>query len=301
MLKKIQPGWLLAAIGGQFMTYWLTGMEYLYLLKIFKLPRSPGIKQLSKAAIISLCFNQTVPSAGISGNLFYFRFLKRFNISREKILSLIIEELLIYYASMESFIIFLLCLLRLNCWHSTPLKNTLLTGMAIYPILGGIILLINRKGTLRDIYNKVKSIKWFKKKAISNEEDAYLKETIHLGLLIKNNRDLILKAYLLKLLISFADIFTLYVIFLGLGHTIPVYIISGAFIGTNIISLLPFAPGALILYESSMTYLFVSLGIPLSASIIATLVYRLLSFWLPMPAGTLLYRAWISNKQDTPA
>lgn len=293
LLKEVQPGWLIAALGGQILTYLLTGMEYKYLLSVFNTNENPGIRNLSKAAVISLCFNQTLPSAGISGNLFYFQFLQRFNISKGKIFSLVIEELLIYYASMELFIIFLLCIFKLHAWSSIPLKTTLLSGFFVYPVLGVLILLMNSTGTISRLYKKAVHTKWLKKIFKLNASEFHLNERIELGEIIKQHKQVILKAYVIKLLVSMADIFTLYVIFLGIGFTISPFFILAAYVATNIISLLPFAPGALVLYESSMTYFFVSMGIPMSPAIIVTLVYRLLSFWLPMPIGTFMYRKWL--------
>lgn len=296
LLKKVQVQWLLGALTCQLMTYIFTGQEYLILLKTYRLPKRPGIHDLSKAAIISLCFNQTVPSAGISGNLFYFQFLKRFDISRGKIFSLIIAELLIYYFSMEVFIIFLLLLFYLDAWSSVPLKTTLLSGLAIYPLLGGLIMLANKKGIFKSSYKKVMQIKWLKRILLTDQQEVHVGGHPGIGVMIKNYPFNVLKAVAFKVLITIADISTIYAIFLGIGYpTSPLYILA-AIVGTNIISLLPFSPGALILYESSMTYLFVSQGIPLSPAIIATLVYRLLSFWLPIPIGTLLYRQWFQHK-----
>lgn len=287
LLDKVQPVWLLAAMGGQLLTYLLTGLEYLYLLKASNLTATPRLGALAKAAVISLCFNQTVPSAGISGNLFYFRFLERYNISREEIFSLIIQELLIYYACMESFIILLLILYPIFFSSSLPVKTTLLAGLAVYPILASFIIMVKKK----NLYQKILGLKWMRK--FIKQKQAIDVNT-EIWQTIKSNKIIILKAYLIKSLVTLADIITLSTIFEGIGYSISPIIILAAYIGTNIISLLPFSPGALILYESSMSYLLVSMGIMLSPAVITTLVYRLLSFWLPIPVGTFLYKKWLT-------
>jgi uncharacterized protein (TIRG00374 family) len=290
LLTDVQPFWLLAALSGQLLTYLLTGMEYQYLLKMCKATGIPGLNELSKAAVISLCFNQTVPSAGISGNLFYFRFLERYKISREKIFSLIIQELLIYYACMESFIIVLLCLYPIFANSSLPIKTTLICGLAVYPALAFFIVILKKK----HLYQKVLRIKWVRKLFKQKQTTPQLQVNTEIWKTIKKNKMMIAKAYLVKLLVTLADVITLLTIFWGIGSSISPIIILAAYIGTNIISLLPFSPGALVLYESSMTYLFVSLGIPISQAVITTLVFRLLSFWLPIPAGIFLYKKWLS-------
>jgi uncharacterized membrane protein YbhN (UPF0104 family) len=80
MLKKVNIYWLIAAIISQFLTYFFTAFIYRFLLAAHKLKPAPGLWDLLKASLISLFFNQTVPSAGVSGNTFIFNFLSKLNI-----------------------------------------------------------------------------------------------------------------------------------------------------------------------------------------------------------------------------
>jgi len=56
-------------------------------------------------------------------------------------------------------------------------------------------------------------------------------------------------------------------------------------------------PGALIFYEGGMTLFYTLLGIPAGGAFVVTMLYRALSFWLPMPVGLLLYRK-LSNHNE---
>jgi uncharacterized protein (TIRG00374 family) len=85
-----------------------------------------------------------------------------------------------------------------------------------------------------------------------------------------------------------ADMFTVCALFHGLGVFTTFSTVFVAFILAKIISLLPISPGALIVYESSLTFFLVKLGAPVGTAVIVTLLFRVLSFWLPMPAGFLL-------------
>jgi len=51
------------------------------------------------------------------------------------------------------------------------------------------------------------------------------------------------------------------------------------------IGALPLSPGSLVVYESAMTYIFTMLGLPIHPALILTLLYRFLTFWLPIPIG----------------
>src|SRR5436190_4014577 len=65
---------------------------------------------------------------------------------------------------------------------------------------------------------------------------------------------------------------------------------------TKIISILPVSPGALILFEGSMTFFFAGMGIGVSVAVIVTLLYRALSFWSPIFLGLVLYKKLETDK-----
>jgi uncharacterized protein (TIRG00374 family) len=67
-------------------------------------------------------------------------------------------------------------------------------------------------------------------------------------------------------------------------------LISLALLLSLVIGALPISPGSLIIYESAMTYFFTTLGAPLHAALIITLLYRFLTFWMPIPIGMFLFR-----------
>jgi hypothetical protein len=66
-------------------------------------------------------------------------------------------------------------------------------------------------------------------------------------------------------------------------------IVLVAYSATAIISVVPITPGGLGIVEASLVGLLVLAGIPSSKAIVATLVYRLGSYWLPLIAGAISY------------
>jgi uncharacterized protein (TIRG00374 family) len=66
-----------------------------------------------------------------------------------------------------------------------------------------------------------------------------------------------------------------------------------SFVGANVLGLLPFTPGGLGFVEAGLTATLVLAGVTADAAILATLVYRLVTYWLPLPIGfaaSLVYR-----------
>jgi uncharacterized protein (TIRG00374 family) len=58
-----------------------------------------------------------------------------------------------------------------------------------------------------------------------------------------------------------------------------------AFVASSVLGLLPFTPGGLGFVEAGMTATLAVAGITPEAAVLATLVFRLVSFWLPLPVG----------------
>lgn len=62
-----------------------------------------------------------------------------------------------------------------------------------------------------------------------------------------------------------------------------------AYAATTVIALVPLTPGGLGIVEASLSGLLVLAGTPASRSVVATLAYRLGSYWLPTVAGSVCY------------
>jgi uncharacterized protein (TIRG00374 family) len=58
-----------------------------------------------------------------------------------------------------------------------------------------------------------------------------------------------------------------------------------AFTAASVLGLLPFTPGGLGFVEAGLTATLNLAGVPAGEALVATLVYRLLVFWLPLPIG----------------
>src|SRR5262249_45972977 len=58
-----------------------------------------------------------------------------------------------------------------------------------------------------------------------------------------------------------------------------------SFVAASLLGLLPFTPGGLGFVEAGLTGTLAVSGITTSSAVLATLIYRLVSFWLPLPIG----------------
>jgi uncharacterized protein (TIRG00374 family) len=70
--------------------------------------------------------------------------------------------------------------------------------------------------------------------------------------------------------------------------------VTGSFLG-----LIPLTPGGLGFVEAGLTGTLVLAGVDAGAAAVSTLAYRLLSFWLPLPAGGVAY--WLFDRRLKPS
>lgn len=296
LLEKVKVYWLALAILAQVSTYLLAALVYWLLLRAYEINPLPRLSELFRASIIFLFFNQTVPSAGVSGNTFFFNFLVKRKISPTQALSFMRTELLIFYATMEVVILVLLLVCSFIHKVSSVLVTVLALGLLIHLVLGLVILWVGRKKTLGLVIKKIGRLKWFKKYAHSLNQrwqSVTSQREVQLLAFFQTNTGVVVQTFFLQVGLMAADAFTLLALFYGLGVPVPVFVVVLSFICTKILATLPISPGSLILYESSMTFFLVHLGTSLGPAIVVTLLYRLLSFWMPIPVGLFFYRKWL--------
>jgi uncharacterized membrane protein YbhN (UPF0104 family) len=72
-----------------------------------------------------------------------------------------------------------------------------------------------------------------------------------------------------------------------------------AYVAGSLLGMVPLTPGGLGFVEAGLTGTLVLAGVDAGAAAAATLAYRLLSFWLPLPAGGVAY--WLFGRRLKPA
>jgi uncharacterized protein (TIRG00374 family) len=78
----------------------------------------------------------------------------------------------------------------------------------------------------------------------------------------------------------------------AVGSDAPRSIVLLAYVAAVLLGLVPFTPGGLGFVEAGLTGTLVLAGVGTADAVVATLVYRLASFWLPMPVGLVAYAAF---------
>jgi hypothetical protein len=85
------------------------------------------------------------------------------------------------------------------------------------------------------------------------------------------------------------EYFTLVMAVRGVGHDDLSSVLLLAFVTASLLSRIPFTPGGLGFVEAGLTGTLVLAGLSTGDAVLATLAYRLISYWLPIPFGAMAY------------
>lgn len=289
LLLQMSPAWLLLAVTAQIMTY----LIYATILKLLlqKQSGTANFLLLFKLSIVIMFVNEVIPTGGISGDGYIFKQLVKKGVSRYNAFTAMVLESISYYAAI------LILLLFFYTWYlNEDMRDTILItytviiGFVFYILLFFIVLISTNGHNISFVMRKlgkIKFIKRFIKKAsllsLQNENEGTVE-------MLGRKKKAIAQAISLQLVIILSDIITVFALVKGFHVELSFPLIAFGLLLSLIIGALPLSPGSLIIYESAMTYFFTRLGAPVHAALIITLLYRFLTFWLPIPIGLIAYR-----------
>ena len=85
------------------------------------------------------------------------------------------------------------------------------------------------------------------------------------------------------------DYLTLVAALYAVGARPRLSVVLLAYAASAVLTMIPITPGGLGFVEAGLTAMLTLAGVPAADALLATLAYRLYSFWLPIPAGGLAY------------
>jgi len=153
-----------------------------------------------------------------------------------------------------------------------------------------LYLYLDKKRMLGKAYIFLKFLNWWSKifrfKKLPLEKVPNWVGKVYLAAVIfKKSTRLQISAILGALCFWFGDIFTLYFAFLSFGYRPHLAIVIFTYSVAKILATVSFIPGGLGIAEASLSLIFIGFGVPASMALAAVLIFRLISFWLPIPAG----------------
>ncbi|KZX17034.1 hypothetical protein MBFIL_04050 [Methanobrevibacter filiformis] len=102
------------------------------------------------------------------------------------------------------------------------------------------------------------------------------------------DKNVLYKALPISLLLWLSEIFRVYLVFLAFGSSVSPLVIAEVFIISCLVGMIPLLPGGLGAVDGLMILLFSSAGISPSISAAATVIERLISFWMTTIVGLII-------------
>ncbi len=135
-----------------------------------------------------------------------------------------------------------------------------------------------------------KITRFFKVSLIPNEHIPQLIDKIYqVTKILRSNRKIQFSSICGALLFWFGDIFCLYFALLSFNYTPHISIVIFTYCVSKIMATISFIPGGLGVIEASMSLLLIGFGVPAPTALAAVLIFRLISFWLPIPLGLVSF------------
>lgn len=293
LLSQMNPFWIGLIFCLQTATYIFYALVLGALL--FDRNKSHTIRfvTLFKMAIVLLFVNQTLPSGGISGNGYLLHQLVKRKVNGILAFKALIMESVSYYIAFISVLSCAYLSFRFSKFHtvinSTVIPYITIIGIIFFLALGIIMLLLNNRRIMILVLRKLNHFRFLHRHLQELHLPAYRSRGRRRKRVSINPASVLIAAGY-QLCIIACDIATVFCLLSAFHFYLPVVLLVLGVLMSMVVGALPSSPGSLIVYESAMTYFLMLLTVPMHVAMAVTLLYRFITFWLPIPIGVLFCR-----------
>ena len=279
MAERARPWWLAIALLLQAATYLAQGEIWRI---VPRAARSPVfVWDAFKLSLAKLFIDQALPTAGVSGTVVVARAMERLGVPRPVVMASVIVDNVSYYAA---YVLTLLLALLVMAERS---QASLVVGLVVLSfallaaaLIAGALALAGRGASgvparLRRVPLLGGAL------ALLGEAEPTL----------ARNRSLIVASGVLQLAIVLLDAATVWVLIRSLGEAASPTGVFASFVLSTLLRTIGIVPGGLGVFEAASVVTLKLAGVPVPVALGATLLFRGLSFWLPMAPGLVFSRA----------
>ncbi len=267
-----------------------------YILAVVFGKRVPFLP-LYEVMMTGQALNRTFSVGGAAGMWARYSFLTRQGMHSGPFAALLVVEDLIGAAAM--LVVFLAGLAGVVTASALPQVawlSLLGFGMGTVALGGAAIYLFRHRGIVRRVVHAIgRAFSGVLARIIGKEVyrrehmDEILDEFYRAVSHARTDPPRLAAAFAFSILRLSLDAASLYFAFWAVGYAISPGICLIIFTSSTVLSTVSAAPGELGVMEASLAILSTSLGIPPPTAVSATLLFRALSYWLPIPAGYLTF------------
>jgi Mg2+-importing ATPase len=289
LLEQVKPTWLLAALALQAATYLAQAGTWLTVLH-----RAGAQVPFGYACGLSLqklFVDQALPSMGLSGTAAVVAALEQRGVARPAVTAAVAVDIGCYFAAYVLSLGAALVIFVMNGHAST----LIVTAAAMFLVFGGslataVLALSGRAPGPR-------TQRLLRMPGIHRAAELLRDADPHLA----RDPRLLLRATVLQLAIFALDASTLWVLIRALGLVASPGAVFASFMLASLLRTVGFMPGGLGTFEAAAVSALTLAGTPVAVGLSATLLFRGLSFWLPMLPGLAIARRLLSRGRSPTA
>ena len=284
LLKHADFFWIAAAVACQVATY--ASAAAVWQVVIRRAGARLALSELLKLAVMELFANQAIPTGGLSGSLLFARGLVRRQVPSALAVTALLVAALSYYAAYFLMAAFAFALLWLD--------GRLTDAWRQLSIIFAVIIALIAVGLIAVIASKGRWIPGALKRRPTIFRLARALERVRTD--IANDPKVLVATIFFQLTVFMLDATTLWLSLMALGVTIgpsPAFL---AFVLASVVATVSPIPLGLGSFEGGCVAVLHLLGVGIEVGLAGTLIFRGLSFWLPMLPGLWLTRREVSGK-----
>jgi len=284
LAERAEPWWLALAFILQAGTYWAQGEVFRGVGRAarFRLP----LATVWKLGFAKLFIDQALPSGGISGTIVLSKGLEGRGMPRAAVAAAVVVDLASYYAA---YVVSLAAALVLAAIHGEASEIIVMVSV-VFGLFGTALSVTALALSGRGGRGLPKGLSRFRSARIALDflEDADPN--------VARSPRLLLQAGVYQLAIVLFDAATMWVLIRSLGATAAPGSVFTSFMISSLFRTVGVVPGGLGTFEAAsvLTLKFVGVAIPVALS--ATLLFRGLSFWLPLLPGLWFSRRAVAGQ-----
>ncbi|KTD08285.1 lysylphosphatidylglycerol synthase transmembrane domain-containing protein [Legionella jamestowniensis] len=277
LIHRINPFWFILALLFQIGTY--ISLASVWWIVLWRQHQKISFLNLVSLSLSQLFVNQTIPSSGLSGTTLVTQYLLQRKISKKSVaLALTLN---VFSRQIAYFLVFILAIIILWFHHSLnkPLIifTIIFTSAIVFISIAAIYLWIHiRDKALPRFLKKFETLKSLLSAIKKLQPKTLLRPTVSLP------------AICLQGAIFIFDALTLWMVLWALDIDLSFVLVFATQVIAQAVGSITLIPGGLGVFEGSMTGMLYALGLPLESALAATILFRGLTYWLPMLPGFVI-------------
>lgn len=279
LMGKIQPSWLGAALIAQAGTYF--AQAEIWRIVARKTGNGLPISLLYKLALSKLFIDQAIPSAGVSGTVVVAKSLSSRGLSNGAVVAAVVINTTSFFIAYVIALAVALVIVIVS-GHASSL---ILSVSVAFMVLGTGLTVGMLALTPENLSRIPKRIQRFK--FVQNA----LRDVREADSRLVRDKWLQSVATLYQLLTFLLDAATLWILMRALGGQPTFNGVFASFMVANLFRSISFIPGGLGTFEAAVVYMLKTAGTAYSAGLTAALLFRGITFFLPMAPGM-----WFSHR-----